>query len=108
MEQRAAQAKAEAQMKNRHHKPQIMQQHTPSQHCVAVQGYTNFYNFADAYTQNNNNFSVGFNNSSPPHQMQQRSTHSIQMQSHHFTDFFDQNSITIQHPSPPTSTYNIH
>jgi hypothetical protein len=105
MEQRAAQAKAEAQMKNRHSKPQIMQ-HTPSQHCVSVQGYTNFYNFTDAYTQNNNSFPVSFNNTSPS-AMQQRAPQNIQMQSP-FGDFFDQNSITIQHSSPPTTTYNIH
>jgi len=77
MEQRAAQAKAEAQqLKGRHHKPHplimhqqqslIHEQHTPpQQHCMSVPaGYTNFYNFADVYTQNNG-FGFPNNNTSP-------------------------------------------
>lgn len=113
MEQRAAQAKAEAQhMKQRHPKPHplIMQQqqsmvhdqHTPSQQCMP--GYSNFYNFAEVYPQSNN-FSAGYNNNSPPAIAQSnRATQSAgpHMHAGHFNDFFD------QHPSPPTNTYNIH
>jgi hypothetical protein len=121
MEQRAAQAKAEAQhIKQRHPKPHplIMQQNQsmvheqhaspPQQQCVP--GYQNFYNFADFYPQSNN-FSAGYNGSSPPAiAPSTRGTQSAgpHMHASHFNDFFDQNSVSAQHPSPPTNTYNIH
>lgn len=92
--------------------PMVHEQHTPPQHCVSVPGYTNFYNFADVYNQNVN-FGAGFNNNnnnSPPaiphnNNVQQRGTQSAGLQMHgtHFADFFDQ---TVQHPSPPTNSYN--
>jgi hypothetical protein len=119
MEQRAAQAKAEAQhMKQRHPKPHplIMQQqqsmvheqHTPPQQCIP--GYSNFYNFAEVYPQSNNNFSAGYTNTSPPAIVPTtRATQSAgpHMHAGHFNDFFDQHAVSVQHPSPPTNSYNM-